>query len=224
MKEFDIQRILTARIYVDRMMNGRNPATNQPVQNEILDNPNVIRCLNFVAEVLQAVEENNGLVGNNKSASEKRGRYFTAEDLKHFQYRGDASIMQIIKQLKEPFEGQKVRGLDAPKINQYLAEQGYLARASSGLDRRRYWIPTAKGEEAGLYTVQREFDGNRYDQIIYSKEGQDFLLRQLETILNENRRKTDSGYPHADDITMQDAEREQRIEEGWLRLAEQIRE
>ena len=102
--------------------------------------------------------------------------------------------------------------------------QGYLARASSGLDRRRYWIPTAKGEEAGLYTVQREFDGNRYDQIIYSKEGQDFLLRQLETILNENRRKTDSGYPHADDITMQDAEREQRIEEGWLRLAEQIRE
>ena len=47
MKEFDINKIKVAYTYLSRMADGRNPVTNHSVEDEILDNPNVIRCLHY---------------------------------------------------------------------------------------------------------------------------------------------------------------------------------
>ena len=184
MGQFDVQRLKTARIYLARMADGRNPATNQPVQNELLDNPNVIRCLNFVAEVLREVEENNGVVG--RTGTKKQSRQFAPEDLKSFEYRSDGSIMQILRQLREPFEGERVRGLDAKKINQKLAEKGYLVKTVPGPGLNECWMPTPEGEAAGLYALERIFDNNHYFTVMYNQEGQELLIRVIEEMLSRS--------------------------------------
>ena len=54
MAEYDLKRLEVAIQYINRMVSGRNPVTNRPApENEVLTNPNVNRCLQFVSEILQ---------------------------------------------------------------------------------------------------------------------------------------------------------------------------
>ena len=63
MKQFDIEKLDKAIIYAERMADGRVPYSNQPTENEVLNNPNVIRSMYFIKEVLEEVRANDGLVG-----------------------------------------------------------------------------------------------------------------------------------------------------------------
>ena len=54
----DIQKIDKAIIYVDRIANGFNPVNNQPIEEDsVLNNPNVIRCMYFIKDILKEVQK-----------------------------------------------------------------------------------------------------------------------------------------------------------------------
>ena len=58
MKEFDKKTLETAIIYIRRLAEGNSPLNNQPMNNDtILNNPNVIRCMYFVRDVLERLRK-----------------------------------------------------------------------------------------------------------------------------------------------------------------------
>lgn len=63
-KQYDLVKIEKAILYAQRIADGCNPVNNSPVGDDsVLQNPNVIRCMYFIKEVLEEVHKNRGYVG-----------------------------------------------------------------------------------------------------------------------------------------------------------------
>ena len=57
MESVDMKKLETAIVYLQRIADGNNPINNLPAEEDsVLNNPNVIRCMFFVKEVLEEVE------------------------------------------------------------------------------------------------------------------------------------------------------------------------
>ena len=53
MESVDMKKLETAIVYLQRIADGNNPINNLPAdEDSVLNNPNVIRCMFFVKEVL----------------------------------------------------------------------------------------------------------------------------------------------------------------------------
>ena len=92
MKEFDLDKLEKAIIYAERMADGREPYSNKPVENEVLNNPNVIRSMFFIREVLQAVKANGGVVGGRQPKTVPAAS-FPFEVLEQFEYEVDKAAV-----------------------------------------------------------------------------------------------------------------------------------
>ena len=182
MKEFDPEKLKIASIYISRMADGRNPANNQPVEDPILDNPNVIRCLHFVSEVLEEVRQNKGLVGRRQSAPKEP---FPLEILDQFVYRHDKPISHVLKQFAEPAEERNIRKPSPGAVNKWLAANGYIEKRIHPESQRECWYPLQKGLDAGMYIEERGIPGSQYVTIMYSEKGQRFLAQHLGEILDD---------------------------------------
>ena len=60
MESVDMKKLETAIVYLQRISDGNNPINNLPAdEDSVLNNPNVIRCMFFVKEILEEVKRNN---------------------------------------------------------------------------------------------------------------------------------------------------------------------
>ena len=97
MEQIDLEKLEKALIYVDRIAEGRNPVYNLPADNDsVLNDPNVIRCMFFIKEVLTAVKNNGGKI--NKIPKGKKSS-FPLETLNSYKYETDKTITQFVEQL-----------------------------------------------------------------------------------------------------------------------------
>ena len=68
--DIDIKKLDTAILYLQRIAEGNNPVNNMPAEEDsVLNNPNVIRCMYFVKEVLEEVKRNDGFIGKKPKKS-----------------------------------------------------------------------------------------------------------------------------------------------------------
>lgn len=64
MRQFNQAKLDAAIKYVERIADGCNPVNNVPLENDdILNNPNIIRCMYFIKDVLEEVRRNGGMIG-----------------------------------------------------------------------------------------------------------------------------------------------------------------
>lgn len=182
MTEFDIKKLDTAMVYISRMADGRNPVNNEETDDEIINNPNVIRCLHFVLDVLRETRENNGIIGRKYSQQKEA---FPIEILEQFVYREDKSISHLLNQFAEPAKDRNIKKPSAASVNKWLGANGYLEKKVIRPGGKENWIPTEKGEETGLYAREGGMPGNEYVTVMYSQKGQMFLADHFEQILQE---------------------------------------
>ena len=141
MASYDVKRLDVAIQYINRMTSGRNPVTNRVApENEVLTNPNVNRCLQFISEILQDVRSQGGIVGKAPGRSTEPkvsiAQTFPYEVLKEFQYRQDQQISYFLKQISELSTDEvEVPNVAAVHINNWLREKAIWR---SGRDRYLY--------------------------------------------------------------------------------------
>lgn len=185
MKKFDIDKLERAIVYTERMAEGRVPYSNQPVEDEILNNPNVIRCMYYINEVLQEVRKNGGYVGDKKKNNPKDILAFPFEVLSSFKYKEDMPISHVLKQFSELTGNPDRPIISAQNINKWLAAKGYIEKVVVNEEGKECWIPTKKGEGIGLVPLKRGESGKEYIRIDYKEEAQQFLADNLKTITEE---------------------------------------
>ena len=182
MTQFDENRLKAAITYISRMAEGNHPVNNRPANSEILDNPNVIRCLHFVKEVLQEVRDNKGCVGRAPKAGKNP---FPFEVLGEFHYREDKTLSRLLGQFAEPVKDSNVKLPGAASVNKWLAAKGYLRRLVNQ-DGNNYWAVTEQGTALGLYEQEgRSLDGRSYVSILYNEQAQTYLAENLERIVSD---------------------------------------
>ena len=186
MKQFDIEKLDKAIIYAERMADGRAPYSNQPTENEVLNNPNVIRSMYFIKEVLEDVRANGGIVGHRKRKAKVPVSAYQIEVLERFEYQSEKYIAYLLGQFKELADDPDAKIISAPRVNKWLEKNGFITKAVVNDAGKECWIPTDKGEALGLITEKKGELGREYILTIYTKPAQEFLASNLQRITEES--------------------------------------
>ena len=187
MKQFDLEKLDKAIIYTERMAEGKAPYSNQYIENEVLSNPNVIRSLYFMKEVLNEVKANGGIVGAKKPKNPRvnAAASFPFDVLKNFEYQYNKPISYVLRQFVELTDDPKTPIISAVGVNNWLAANGFLTKAVINDEGKENWIPTEQGERLGLISEKRGEPGREYIRIEYNREAQEFLAKNLKTITDD---------------------------------------
>lgn len=180
----DLKKLEVALTYIERMTEGHNPVTNQRVQEEdVLNNPNVIRCMYFIRDVLLQVKENKGIIGGRAASAKKEP--FPFEVLEKFQYEKDKSISHLLKQVSGLAENENVKTIGYKVVTDYLKATGYLSEEVNPENNHKKTLITEKGMQMGLYPEHRiSAYGEAYDVIMYNQAAQEFVVKNLERMVN----------------------------------------
>ncbi len=182
MGRVDLDKLERALVYVDRIAEGRNPVNNTPYKEDsVLDDPNVIRCMFFIKEVLVEVKNNNGLIGRGNKIAKKD---FPVDSLASFTYLEDKTITKFVAQLNEAIDENEYQKLSYKVITDWLKENGYLQEMQDTKIGKRVTLSTEKGNEAGItHSLQTSMSGASYYRVTYNREAQEFLVRMLPEIV-----------------------------------------
>lgn len=109
---------------------------------------------------------------------------FPFEILKDFQYQEDKTISHLLEQIQAPAEGLDIKKISPRTITTWLKTAGYLTVEYCQEVRKESTMPTEKGEALGIYTEVRSYGMRTYLTVIYNRAAQEFLVRNLEAIVN----------------------------------------
>lgn len=184
MKQFDQAKLEVAIKYVERIADGCNPVNNVPLENDdILNDPNIIRCMYFIKDVLKEVRNNGGFIGG------KNGKEpvlpFPIEILDRFSYMEDKSITHVLNQIYEPIADMNVKKVSVTKITAALKEEGYLLDEPNTETGKTRKVPSKKGRELGIYTVEREYNGRMYESVTYNQNAQKYVVELIRKLAKE---------------------------------------
>jgi len=183
MEQIDMNKLDIAIKYIQRIAEGNNPVSNTPVEEDaVLNNPNVIRCMFFVKDVLEEVRRNEGVIGGKKAKTKKEP--FPFDLLYKFEYQEDKSIAHLLTQIHALAEGMEIKKISPQTITTWLKNAGYLTVEYSVEVGKESTIPTEKGKLLGIYSEVRTYPSNTYLAVIYNRNAQEFLVNNLEKIVN----------------------------------------
>lgn len=174
-----MKKLETAIVYLQRIAYGNNPINNLPAEEDsVLNNPNVIRCMFFVKDVLEEVKRNGGYIG-------KKGiKSFSTEVIKTFVYKEDKAISRFVDQLNEGLDDNIYKKLNYKPITQWLKLNGFLQEEDSLEFKKIVTMPTQKGIQLGIRAERRNNSkGMEYMLLIYGKQAQEYIVQNLEKIL-----------------------------------------
>lgn len=192
MEQIDLTKLEKAIIYVDRIADGKNPVNNLPAEDEILNDPNVIRCMYFIRDVLMAVKNNDGVVGklNNSNSSKdkatKKRQSFPLETLKDFSYVEPKTISRFVEQLNQKVSKNEYRGISHNRITAWLKKNGYLYDAPNEKTGKTSTAVTDKGRLLGITQklIVDEISGYSYIRIEYERTAQEFIVSKIPEMMD----------------------------------------
>ena len=182
--EIDLKKLDTAILYLQRIADGNNPVNNMPAEDDsVLNNPNVIRCMFFVKDVLEEVRRNDGFIGRKPKKSEKAD--FPVGVLSSFVYQEDKPITRFVEQINELIDENHYQKLSYKPIQQWLKLNGFIAEEMNEEMGKTVTAATEKGMKIGIRSERRlSMRGVPYMASIYSKSAQEYIVGKLERILN----------------------------------------
>lgn len=184
MKQFDQSKLDIAIKYVERIAYGCNPVNNIPLENDdILNNPNIIRCMYFIKDVLEEVRSNDGMIGG--KTGKEPALPFPLEILDRFSYVEDKSITHVLNQIYEPIAELNVKKVSVTKVTATLKKEGYLLDESNPETGKTRKVPSTKGRELGIYMVEREYNGRVYQSVTYNQNAQEYVVRLIRKLAEE---------------------------------------
>lgn len=173
----DIEKLNTAKVWIEKLANGINPLNDEPVKDDdLINNVHISRCLFYVAELL----------GETKAGTtvDRKGRklfFLSSKEAANIHISAPNGIANFIKLVNGHIPA-NMKPLSATLLMNWLRNEGLLQEVSKG-DGHKTNLPTEKGNKIGIVTeVQRNIDGQEYQRVIYSIEAQRFILNNIESI------------------------------------------
>lgn len=183
MDSVDMKKLETSIVYLQRIAEGNNPINNLPAdEDSVLNNPNVIRCMFFVKEVLEEVKRNNGYIGRKPKKSDKID--FPVEVLASFSYKEDKAISKFVEQINEAVDENVYKKVNYKSITQWLKLNEFLQEEYSREFNKTITLPTEKGSQIGIRAERGNSSrGVEYMLVIYGKQAQEYIVKNMEKII-----------------------------------------
>lgn len=184
----ELEKIQYTKSFVDQMANGVNPITGEPIpETDLLRHERISRCMQYVSNILQQTiikteaeqqrEQVRRLLSDRPSFAlpyEKRKQILLFDS--------PVSVKQIVKQINDQIEDPNMRRLQSKQVIEWLAVTGMLAVKN---DQKGIPIkyPTDKGKQIGITSEHRSARGETYLVAVYSREAQQFIIDNLDAII-----------------------------------------
>ena len=185
----ELDKLVRARMYLDKLANGIDPRTEQELPDDtVLNDVRLARCFFYAADVLRRVIENGGEVQSPKKAK-KSGFTLTSEQLAGIQVSATPiSISDMVEKINSLIDTEGMKKLTTTTITNWLLDKGFLQEIEKegGKKSRR---PTQQGESIGLSTEERITVRGSFTVVLYNSDAQAFILDHLATIVEEVQTK-----------------------------------
>lgn len=174
---YDLAKLKNARYYMLAMAEGVNPCTREfAPETDVIAIPSVQKQCEYVIGVLDELIE----IATEKGRKKQRSR---AKRKRH-NIKLPAGIIELSETPINPSDladrintvlGEKTKKLHGAKINDFMVSEGYLDRiVINGRTRKR---TNDRSGSIGLSFFRDEETG--YEKILYSKQAQEFVVRNL---------------------------------------------
>ena len=184
----ETEKLRRAKMYIDKLANGINPIDDRAVaDDDIINNVRISRCLFYVSEVLnKAIADDRG---GDEHEKKRQPFALTPEELNAFVFSDSAiTVSEITRRLNALVEGKQMTKLKLRSITDWLCSIELLA-IQTGANGSNVKRPTARGEELGISTEVRLGYVGRYTVILYNRIAQQFIVDNIEAIIDINNRK-----------------------------------
>ena len=176
----DLEIMQRAKLYMDQLAQGIDPISGQELpEDTVLNNVRLARCFFYVSGVLQQLINNGGQVGKRT-----KNPFVLTESMLAQLYAVDRplQITEFAEQFVQASGDENMRRPSTSKFTDWLIEKGFLEKVPDA-DGKQKRLPTAAGQELGIYTDYRQSYYGTYLAVLYSPEAQRFLLDHLDDIL-----------------------------------------
>jgi hypothetical protein len=172
----DITKLKTAQDWIEKLANGINPLTSEPVkEDDIVNNIHVSRCLFFVREMLEKIE------AKETASSRKNPFWMTNLEAEKIGVSNPCGIAQFTKTINESIPAD-MKPLSVATVIKWLRNNGYLYEVNID-EKHKTNLPTDKGAQLGIaIKVQQNSEGKDYNRVFYDVTAQRFMLSNIESI------------------------------------------
>ena len=178
-----------AKLYLDKMVQGIDPLSNQPVaEDDMIRQVRIVKCLDYVSGVLGKVIDNGGHVG--RAPKDFKLPFALDEDTRaRFPYADDAVfITEFARRINTLIDPAKMTQLSYNSVTGWLVQNGYLEIVQQE-ENRTAKMPTEAGHAVGIRSEHRESSHGAYEAVLYTNPAQHFLMEHLDDILTYVREK-----------------------------------
>lgn len=182
--EIDMNKLDKAILYLQRIADGNNPVNNMPADDDaVLNNPNVIRCMFYVKDILEEIKRNGGKIVTSKAKANAKLPY-PIEKLAEFAYEEDKTISKFAEQLNKDIDKEKYKTISYNTITKWLKAEDFLEVVQ--VEDRTASRPTRKGRDIGIYTEDRVNQrGQNYLSVLYDQNVQEYIVKNMSAIIEE---------------------------------------
>lgn len=176
----NLEQIKDARSIVLKIAKGIDPLTGECIEKKsFFHDPEIIRCFYFVSEMLQELE-------SPPSRPLKRQKFSITPEQKQkvILTDGKIGINEFVKCIRKTVEPEKTAGFSGVEIYKKLKALGILSEEEYEQGKKRT-TTNEKSPDFGFESETRTFNGEKYKVILMNEKGKQFLLNNLEDILEE---------------------------------------
>lgn len=177
----ELETIQHAKNYLDKLAQGTNPLTNEPIPDEeLLNNVRISRCLFFTSGILGKVLENGGVFPPSKDSLPPFSMDYAL--LANYPYSAyPLGINQIVGRISDLVPPNTVKRLTYAPVVNWLMNHDYLHEVT--LNGKRNKRPTQKGQSIGITTEIRNAQNGDYTAVVYNEHAQRFIIEHLPEML-----------------------------------------
>lgn len=178
---YDVQKLKEAREMVNNLIQGMDAYGNTLEENSFLCTPKVLRQLALISQVLSSQIQ---YTANRRRQGPRNTFNVTVEQLAQVKLPDySIGVNEFAKHINDVVDTQVVKGISGAQINSRLKVLGILDEKvdESG---KKFTIINKKSKEYGIELVPGEFNGKKYEKIVFNQKGKQYLLEHFIDIMD----------------------------------------
>lgn len=182
----ELEMINRAKTYIDKLANGVNPLTDEPVsENDIVNNVRISRCFFYISDLLRRFAE--GSFPEAAKKGKKQPFIITEEQRKRFEFSEmPISVSEIARRFNAAVNTEGAVQMRYSGITFWLIESGLLS-VDRREDGREVKLPTAAGMELGISQEVRSGANGSYTVVVYNENAQRYIVDNIDAILEAEK-------------------------------------
>ena len=188
----ELEKIEYAKSYIDKLANGINPLTGQPVADaDIVNNVRISRCLFYVSDILRQTIESRG-ISSVKKKQKKLTFYIDHDQRAKFEYSDKPiPVSEITRRINALIDEDNMLKLKHTSITSWLMDIGLLIELVQ-TDERIFKQPTQQGNVLGITIEIRHGMTKDYSVTVYNRAAQQFVLDNLDAVIEKQLQQKQS--------------------------------